>query len=122
MCTSADRRRGFDFEQSHHTLCMTCGLIFIHFLKVTMTLNDTTKHDTKHDTNTASTEQQHHVQAAEHLELAAKSHKEAAKLISAGDHKGSLLHLETAKTHTAHANDHVKEAYKKSMPAVKAHA
>jgi hypothetical protein len=122
MCTSADRRIGFNFEQSADTLCMTCGSIFIHFLKATMTLQDNTKHDTKHDTTTASTEHQHHVQAAEHLELAAKSHKEAAKLISAGDHKGSLQHVETAKTHTAHASEHVKEAHKKSMSAVKAHA
>lgn len=101
---------------------MTCGLIFIHFLKATMTLNDNTKHDTKHNTTTASTEQQHHVQAAEHLELAAKSHKEVAKLISAGDHKGALQHVETAKTHTSHASEHVKEAHKKSVPADKAHA
>jgi F0F1-type ATP synthase membrane subunit b/b' len=101
---------------------MTCGLILLHFLKATMTLNDTTKHDIKHDTTTASTEQQHHVQAAEHLELAAKSHKEAAKSITAGDHKAALQHVETAKNHTSHASDHVKEAQKKSLPAAKAHA
>jgi len=126
MCSSADRRLSDDFEQLAHTLCMTWDLIFLHFLKATMTLNDTTKHDIKHDikhdTTTASTEQQHHVQAAEHLELAAKSHKEAAKLISAGDHKGALQHMETAKNHTSHASEHVKEAHKKSMPATKAHA
>jgi hypothetical protein len=93
-----------------------------HFLKALMTLNDNSKHDVKHDTTTANTEQQHHVQAAEHLELAAKSHKEAAKLISAGDHKAALQHVEIAKSHTTHASDHVKEAHKKSMPAAKAHA
>ena len=97
--------------------------LFLISLKATMTFNDTTKHDTtKHDTTTANSEQQHHVQAAEHLELAAKSHKEAAKLISAGDHKAALQCVEKAKTHTTHASEHVMEAHKKSMPAAKAHA
>ncbi len=76
-----------------------------------MTLIDTKKHDT----SSAHTVQQHHVQAAEHLELAAKSHKEVAKLISSGDHKDVASHVEMAKTHTAHAADHVVEANKKSL-------
>jgi hypothetical protein len=38
-------------------------------------------HDVKHDTTTANTEQ-HHLQAAEHLELAAKSHAQAVVLLN----------------------------------------
>lgn len=82
-----------------------------------MTLIDTKKHDT----SSAQTVQQHHVQAAEHLELAAKSHKEAAKLISAGDHKDVAHHVELAKTHTAHAGEHAQEAQKKSAAAPAVH-
>jgi len=33
--------------------------------------------------------EQHHSKAAEHLELAAKAHKEVAKLIGANDHTGA---------------------------------
>lgn len=72
-----------------------------------------------HDTSTAATPQQHHTQAAEHLELAAKSHKEAAKLIAANDHKGAQVHVKTAHEHTAKAQDHVAEAAKKSAAASK---
>jgi hypothetical protein len=74
-----------------------------------------------HDTSTAQTVQQHHLQAAEHLELAAKSHKEAAKLIDSGDHKGSQGHMEKAKTHTSEAAEHVVEAGKKSAAKTAVH-
>jgi hypothetical protein len=80
-----------------------------------MTLNATTTHDT----STASTAQQHHSQAAEHLELAAKSHKEAAKLIGANDHAAAQAHVKVAHGHTSKAQDHVVEAAKKTTSAAK---
>lgn len=80
-----------------------------------MTL-DTTK---AHDTSTASTAQQHHTQAAEHLELAAKSHKEAAKLIGSHDHAAAQTHVKAAHAHTTKAQDHVNEAAKKSAATAK---
>lgn len=72
-----------------------------------------------HDTSTANTPQQHHTQAAEHLELAAKSHKEAAKLIGANDQTAAHAHVKTAHDHVAKAQDHVVEAAKKTTTAVK---
>ncbi|MDP3701122.1 MAG: hypothetical protein Q8R72_09485 [Hylemonella sp.] len=83
-----------------------------------MTLNETKSHDT----TSAQTPQQHHAQAAEHLEQAAKSHKDAATLLGSGDHKGAQAHADAAKTHAAQATEHVAEAARKSaskdkMPA-----
>jgi capsule polysaccharide export protein KpsE/RkpR len=87
----------------------------LHFFQL---LKDTqmTLHETKaHDTSTAATVQQHHTQAAEHLELAAKSHKEAAKLVGANDHTAAHAHVKTAQEHVAKAQDHVVEAAKKTI-------
>lgn len=79
-----------------------------------------TLHETKaHDTTSASTVQQHHTQAAEHLELAAKSHKEAAKCVTANDHSTAHAHVKTAHEHVAKAQDHVVEAAKKTTSAAK---
>lgn len=72
-----------------------------------------------HDTSTATTTQQHHTQAAEHLELAAKSHKEAAKLIGANDHTAAHAHVKTAQEHVVKAQDHVVESAKKTTAAAK---
>ena len=58
--------------------------------------------------------EQHHSKAAEHLELAAKAHKEVAKLISANDHTGAQAHVAVVHEHLTHA-----EAAKKAMPAAK---
>lgn len=80
-----------------------------------MTLNDTKTHDT----STAATVQQHHTQAAEHLELAAKSHKEAAKHFGANDTVAAHTHVKAAHDHTAKAQDHVNAAAKKTAPAAK---
>ena len=77
-----------------------------------MTLNETKTHDT----STASTAQQHHVQAAEHMEHAAKAHKEAAKLIGTNDHAGAQVQVKAAHAHAAKAQDHVIEATKKTAP------
>ena len=72
-----------------------------------------------HDTTTATTPEQHHTQAAEHLELAAKSHKEAAKLISTNDHKGAQVQAKVAHDHVAKADDHVVQAAKKTASLTK---
>ena len=62
--------------------------------------------------------EQHHSKAAEHLELAAKSHKEVAKLIGANDHTGAQAHVKVAQEHLTQAHTHA-EAAKKAMPAAK---
>lgn len=83
--------------------------------ETTMTLNESKTHDT----STASTAQQHHTQAAEHMEHAAKAHKEAAKLIGSNDHAGAQAHVKSAHEQAAKAQDHVIEATKKTAPAAK---
>ena len=76
-----------------------------------------TLHETKpHETSTALTVQQHHTKAAEHLESAAKSHKEAAKLIGANDHAAAQALIKAAKEHVVKAQDHAMEASKKPAP------
>ena len=74
------------------------------------------KHIKPHATLTA---QQHHTQAAEHMEHAAKAHKEAAKLIGINDHTGAQAQVKVAHAHAAKALDHVIEATKKTAPAAK---
>lgn len=82
-----------------------------------------TLHETKnHDTTSAQTPEQHHVQAAEHLEHAAKCHKDAARMMGSGDAKGAQASAERAKTHAAQAAEHVTAASKKSTSPAKAHA
>jgi hypothetical protein len=76
-----------------------------------------TLHETKpHETSTALTVQQHHTKAAEHLELAAKSHKEVAKLIGANHHAAAQALIKVAKQHVVKAQDHVTEAGQKPAP------
>ena len=60
--------------------------------------------------------EQHHSKAAEHLELAAKSHKEVAKLITANDHTAAQAHAKVAEEHLSKAKEHADLA-KKTMPA-----
>ena len=62
--------------------------------------------------------EQHHTKVAEHLELAAKSHKEVAKLIGANDHTGASAHVKVAQEHWTQAQTHA-DAAKKAMPAAK---
>jgi hypothetical protein len=57
-----------------------------------------------------------HLKAAEHLELACRSHKAAAQLHVWGDHKGADFQAVMAREHTAKAGEHVNEAIKKSGP------
>ncbi len=61
---------------------------------------------------------QHHHKAAEHLELAAKSHKEVAKYIGANDHAAAQTQSKTAHEHMTQAQEHA-DAAKKAMPASK---
>jgi hypothetical protein len=67
----------------------------------------------------STTAQQHHSQAAEHLEIAVKSHKEAAKLLGNNDHKGAESQAKIAHDHTTQAKEHMAEASKKTMVAAK---
>ena len=62
--------------------------------------------------------EQHHNKAAEHLELAAKSHKEVAKCIGANDHVAAQTHSKAAHEHMTQAHEHA-DAAKKAMPASK---
>lgn len=65
------------------------------------------------DTVQAQTVSQQHLTAAEHLELASKAHKEAAKLHASGDQKAAEQQAQIARDHTAKAGEHVTEASKK---------
>ena len=56
------------------------------------------------------TPQQHHAKADEHLELAAKSHKEVVKMIDSKDHKGASDHTKVANAHVVSATEHVTAA------------
>jgi len=80
-----------------------------------MTLQEAKAHDTSSATNAS----EHHKEAAEHLEMAAKSHKEVVKLLSTNDHKGAAIHAEIAHDHTNKAKDHVVAANKKITASVK---
>jgi hypothetical protein len=69
------------------------------------------------DTTSAPTAQSHHLKAAEHLALASKSHKDAAKLIDAGDHKGAAIQSKMAVDHAEQAAKHAIELAKKTAAA-----
>ena len=62
--------------------------------------------------------QQHHQKAAEHLELAAKSHQEVAKFMGANDHAAAQTHSKKAQEHMSQAHEHA-DAAKKAMSASK---
>jgi hypothetical protein len=102
---------------------MVHTLLSSPFLKVfPMTFDNKTHASTTPATATPATAtlkpEQHHSKAAEHLELAAKSHKEVAKLIGANDHTGAHAHAKEAHEHVTQAQTHA-EAAKKAMPAAK---
>mgnify|MGYP006212669783 CR=1 FL=1 len=60
--------------------------------------------------------EQHHSKAAEHLEYAAKSHKEVSKLLSANDATAAKAHVKVAQDHMDKAHEHA-EAAKKATAA-----
>ncbi len=62
--------------------------------------------------------EQHHSKAAEHLELAAKAHKEVARLIGTNNHSGAQTQVTVAHEHLTHAHTHA-DAANKAMPAAK---
>ena len=74
--------------------------------------------DTHTPATTAVKPEHHHAKVAEHLEMAAKSHKEVAKLIGANDHTGASAHVKVAQEHWTQAHTHA-DAAKKAMPAAK---
>jgi hypothetical protein len=74
--------------------------------------------DTTTSATTTMKPEQHHTKVAEHLEMAAKSHKEVAKLITANDHTAAHAHAKVAEEHLSKAKEHADLA-KKTMPASK---
>lgn len=67
----------------------------------------------------STTPQQHHAQAAEHLEIAVKSHKEAAKMLGLHDAKGAEAQAKIAHEHTQQAKEHMVHSAKKTPVAAK---
>jgi hypothetical protein len=61
--------------------------------------------------------EQHHAKAAEHLEYAAKSHKEVSKLLSTNDVAAAKAHVKVAQEHTEKAHEHAEAAKKASVAA-----
>lgn len=48
-----------------------------------------------------------HLRAAQHLDLASKSHHDTAKQLEGGDHQAATRHAQKAAEHLAHANEHI---------------
>jgi hypothetical protein len=61
--------------------------------------------------------EQHHAKAAEHLEYAAKSHKEVSKLLGANDHVAAKAHVKVAQEHMDKAHEHAEAAKKATVAA-----
>ncbi len=66
------------------------------------------------DLTVKTTAQDHHLKAAEHLDQAAKCHKETAKFMQDGDHHAASSHAKLAEEHSAHAAHQVIQASKKN--------
>ena len=64
------------------------------------------------------TAQGHHLKAAEHLDQASKSHKDAARLMDGGDHKAASSQSKMAQEHAEHAAKHVVAAAQKTSAMV----
>ena len=60
-----------------------------------------------------TTVQDHHLKAAEHLDQASISHREAAKLIQGGDTRAASSQAKLAAEHTAYAAHQVAQADRK---------
>jgi hypothetical protein len=69
-----------------------------------MTLNQNTIPETSKTTGN----QDVHLKAAQHLDMAAKSHTDTAKQIEGGDHQAATRHAQKAAEHLAHANEQIK--------------
>jgi hypothetical protein len=89
---------------------------FIHpFSKdIAMTFNDP---KTTATPATPAKAEQHHAIAAEHLEYAAKSHKEVSKLLGANDHVAAKAHVKVAQEHMDKAHEHAEAAKKATVAA-----
>jgi hypothetical protein len=59
----------------------------------------------------------HHAKVAEHLEYAAKSHKEVSKLLSANDAAAAKAHVKVAQEHMDKAHEHAEAAKKATVAA-----
>ncbi len=82
-----------------------------------MTLTQANKPETTgSSSNTQNlTVQAHHLKAAEHLEMASKSHKDAARMIDSGDHKAAIGQSKAGAEHIENAAKHASEAVKKTQ-------
>lgn len=69
-----------------------------------MTLNQNT---IPGNSKTASN-QDVHLKAAQHLDMASKSHNDTAKKIEEGDHQAASRHAQKAAEHLVHANEQIK--------------
>ena len=87
---------------------------FFHsFLKdIAMTFNEPKTTETA---ATAMKAEQHHAKAAEHLESAAKAHKEVSKLLSAKDVAAAKAQVKLAQEHTDKAHEHAEAAKKAAV-------
>lgn len=66
------------------------------------------------DTSESLTVSQRHLQAANHLNVAARAHMEAAKLFEAGDQKAAELQVDIARVSVLRAGMQVIEAGRKT--------
>ena len=94
--------------------CKHTTYFFENLLTFTENFYMTTPQTKTQDTSPSVTPQQHHVQAATHLGKASAAHSEAAKCMSASDHKAAATHVAAATEHVAHAQEHVVSAAQKT--------
>lgn len=50
-----------------------------------------------------------HLRAAQHLDMASKSHNDTAKQLEGGDHQAATRHAQKAAEHLAHAHEQIQK-------------
>ncbi len=55
-----------------------------------------------------------HLKAAQHLDMASKSHNDTAKQLEGGDDQAASRHAQKAAEHLAHANEHIQQLQPKT--------
>jgi|APLak6261681222_1056139.scaffolds.fasta_scaffold00263_9 hypothetical protein len=69
------------------------------------------------ETSESLTLSQHHLKAANHLDIAARAHMEAARLFESGEQKAAELQIDIARVNVLRAGLQVIEAGKKMSPS-----
>jgi hypothetical protein len=64
--------------------------------------------NTKPETSKAGGNQDLHLKAAQHLDIASKSHADTAKQLQGGDQQAATRHAQQAAEHLAQANEQIK--------------